>query len=91
MGVTKKNKDLLSSALSVSKAALFRKFLSILQRHTRFTEAHLPELNSLNKIQYDYVKSKSKIYFEKWQILKDSFFKVWTVKPKMWNFTVEDI
>lgn len=90
LGVTKKNKNSEASSLCISKKSLFKRFLCILKKEATLKIVICPELN-LEDAQYDHVKSKSKDYLSKWMLVKEKFFKAWNVKPKMWNFYIENI
>lgn len=89
LGVTKKTQTKSSFCLKISKASLFKSFLSILQQHKELRQTVLGEMQ-LNEAEYDDIKSKSKNYNDKWLFIKENFFKLWTIKPKMWNFKIDN-
>lgn len=85
LGVTKKKLNSLSSALTVSKVQIYGRFQEVLNKHTELKE-QLIQFKNMDSIPYDEMKKKSAKYLRKWSELKERFFKIWTVKPDIWNF-----
>ncbi|XP_011551678.3 tRNA-specific adenosine deaminase 1 [Plutella xylostella] len=88
LGVTKKKLNSLSSALSISKFKLFHKFQHVMAKFEH-KNVILQDKDAEN-ITYGEMKKMSVEYLKKWYDVRDKFFKIWTVKPDMWNFTIKN-
>lgn len=45
--------------------------------------------NSHDVVPYGEMKRKATRYQNNWTAVKEDFFKMWTVKPDMWNFCIK--
>ncbi|XP_077302194.1 adenosine deaminase, tRNA-specific 1 [Arctopsyche grandis] len=81
-GVTKKNASSDKCFMMISKKGLFNKFLSVSNQVSASSKVNVmkKQLNS-NDTSYLKIKRKSDRYYNKWNIIKNSFFKVWCEKP----------
>ncbi|XP_063377182.1 tRNA-specific adenosine deaminase 1 [Cydia fagiglandana] len=87
LGVTKKKAKLLSSSLYISKYNIYKRFQSVLNRSEKVKKCI--GLEHLQDVPYIEMKKKSKRYLDRWELVKDIFFKSWTKKPDMWNFCID--
>ncbi|CAH2105594.1 unnamed protein product [Euphydryas editha] len=89
LGLTKKKAHSLNCCLSISKHKLYKKFHEILLRDNELCNNICGE-ELLSNIEYNKMKKKSERYVGHWRVTKETFFKIWTVKPDMWNFTLNN-
>lgn len=87
LGVTRSQKVLPQSSLCISKYNIYRTFLNTLDYHPELKRM-LCDNSNIESIPYNVMKRKSTRYYERWHVVKNEFFKTWTVKPDMWDFSV---
>lgn len=87
LGLTKKKAILPGSSLCISKYNIYRKFINLLNTNPTL-KRRLCDQNDVNTIPYNIMKKKSTRYMQKWLEVKNNFFKTWTVKPDMWDFSI---
>ncbi|XP_059056763.1 tRNA-specific adenosine deaminase 1 [Achroia grisella] len=86
LGVTKKSAKIITRSLCISKCNLYRRFQYHLEKNEILKEKLFN--NNLVDIPYNQMKAKATTYEKNWVIVKNNFFKTWTVKPDIWNFCV---
>ncbi|XP_072939744.1 tRNA-specific adenosine deaminase 1 [Epargyreus clarus] len=89
LGLIKKRYNLVSSYLSISKYKLYERFQRIINLNEELKLSICGGCNMEN-IPYNEMKNKSERYKRNWKDVKDLFFKMWTEKPDMWNFCVNN-
>ncbi|CAG9795172.1 unnamed protein product [Diatraea saccharalis] len=87
LGLTKKKQISPDNSLCISKYNLFKKFQQVLMK-IEALEKNM-EFMPVKTLTYSEAKQKSKRYLEQWEIVKDTFFKTWTIKPNIWNFVIK--
>ncbi|XP_050343499.1 tRNA-specific adenosine deaminase 1 isoform X1 [Nymphalis io] len=88
-GATKKNANYLNSSLCISKYNIYNKFQEVLLKHKDLCRSICGE-ELLCNIEYNKMKKKADRYQKNWCETKDNFFKIWTVKPDLWNFCINN-
>ncbi|XP_073942372.1 adenosine deaminase, tRNA-specific 1 [Choristoneura fumiferana] len=88
LGVTKKKLKLFNNSLCISKYNIYQRFENIINQNEELKK--LINAEDVRSIPYNAMKRKSIRYLEKWELVKKVFFKAWTKKPDMWNFSVND-
>lgn len=87
LGVTKKNASSPINSLCISKYNLYKRFLDILANNKELKKTILNDVD-LNSVPYNEMKRKSSVYLKRWAEVKNKFFKMWTVKPDIWDFCI---
>ncbi|XP_063824526.1 tRNA-specific adenosine deaminase 1 [Ostrinia nubilalis] len=85
-GTTKKHINYERTFLSICKYVLYQRFVEVLLLLDKDT---VPGTEAVLTIPYNKMKRKNKWYYEKWEIVKEVFFKAWTKKPDMWDFCAD--
>nr|XP_037868938.1 tRNA-specific adenosine deaminase 1 isoform X2 [Bombyx mori] len=89
LGLTKKGKSISPDAsLIISKYNIYKIFLKLLNRNKELKVSIFGD-ESIENIPYNKMKIKSKQYRDRWENLKENFFRIWTVKADMWDFCVK--
>ncbi|XP_028025904.1 tRNA-specific adenosine deaminase 1 [Bombyx mandarina] len=89
LGLTKKGKSISPDAsLIISKYNIYKTFLKLLNRNKELKVSIFGN-ESIENIPYNKMKIKSKQYRDRWENLKEKFFRIWTVKADMWDFCVK--
>lgn len=84
LGVTKKKANSLSGRLLISKIELFRCYVNIL-RILNTNLGIFPKDIDLDNLQYSDAKNASIEYQRAWTDLKETYFRIWSTKPKGLN------
>ncbi|CAH0725196.1 unnamed protein product, partial [Brenthis ino] len=89
LGVTKKKANSANSSLCISKYNLYKKFHEVILK-SKELKTNICSSEPLSNIPYNEMKKKSVKYQSQWSKIKEGFFKTWTMKPDMWNFTIKN-
>nr|XP_026496877.1 tRNA-specific adenosine deaminase 1 [Vanessa tameamea] len=89
LGVTKKKANSLSGSLCISKYNIYKKFHEVLLKQKTLCSSVCGE-ELLCNIEYNNMKRKAVGYKKNWHETRDTFFKIWTSKPDIWNFCLNN-
>lgn len=80
----------MKSSLYISKYNLYKKFQEVLEKNNEI-QISICGNEPPGDIPYNQMKKKSTEYQENWNKIKESFFKLWTVKPDIFDFTLNSL